>query len=188
MNLQGLLNKYNIKCDLNMILDMWNESHRSFHNLDHLNDIIDQINESSAFGLIDEKQKEKLYLTALFHDIIYEPTRGDNEEKSADFFMNICQEKNNPDILDIRDAILDTKTHQSSTPLAESFNKLDMNIVERDFDQLLGWEKGIHREYSSYGNDAYKMGRLQFLESLLDKYPNNNENLLQLIDWVKTNY
>lgn len=34
----------------------------------------------------------------------------------------------------------------------------------------------------------YKMGRLQFLENLLDKYPNNTENLLKLIDWIKTNY
>jgi len=188
MNLQSLLNKYGIKVDLNMLLDMWNESHRSFHNLDHLNDIIDQINEQSSFGLLEEKQKEKLYLTALFHDIIYEPTRSDNEERSADFFMNLCHEKTNPDILEIRDAILDTKEHKSATPLAESFNEFDMNVVERDFEQLLHWERGIHNEYASFGNDMYKQGRLKFLESLLDKYPNNTDNLLQLIDWVKNNY
>jgi hypothetical protein len=62
-----------------------------------------------------------------------------------------------------------------------------MNIVERDFDQLLEWESGIREEYKAYG-DMYKMGRLQFLESLLDKYPHNTDNLLKLIDWVKTNY
>ena len=83
--------------------------------------------------------------------------------------------------------ILDTKTHESTTPLSEEFNQLDMNIVERDFDQLLEWESGIGEEYKAYG-EMYKMGRLQFLESLLDKYPHNTENLLKLIDWVKTNY
>jgi predicted metal-dependent HD superfamily phosphohydrolase len=102
--------------------------------------------------------------------------------------MGLCVEKSNKDILDIRDAILDTKEHKSSTPLAEKFNKLDMNIVERDFDQLLGWERGIHEEYKVYGDDMYKVGRLQFLESLLDKYPMNSDNLMKLIDWVKTNY
>jgi hypothetical protein len=62
-----------------------------------------------------------------------------------------------------------------------------MNIVERDFNQLLEWEKGIMEEYKAYG-ETYKEGRLKFLESLLDKYPNNTENLLKLVDWVKTNY
>ena len=57
----------------------------------------------------------------------------------------------------------------------------------QDFDQLLEWENGIHEEYKAYG-EAYKEGRLKFLESLLDKYPHNTENLLKLVDWVKTNY
>ena len=188
MDLQNILNKYSIKANVNMLLDMWNESHRSFHNLNHLNDIINQINEGYFDGTIEDKQMEKLALTALFHDIVYEPTRQDNEERSADFFMSLCENKSNKDILDIRDAILDTKTHKSSTPLAETFNRFDMSIVERDFDNLLEWEKGIHEEYSVYGNDAYKVGRVQFLESLLDKYPDNYTNLSQLIDWVKTNY
>jgi len=188
IDFQTLLDKYKIKVNVNMLFDMWNESHRHFHTLDHLNDIIDQIYENYSGGKIDEKQKEKLLLTALFHDIVYEPTKQDNEERSAEFFMNLCEDKSNKDILEIRDAILDTKTHASQTPLAETFNKFDMNVIERDFESLLKWEVGIHEEYKSYGNEAYKAGRLHFLESLLDKYPNNTENLLRLIDWVKTNY
>ena len=187
MNLQLLLEKYNIKADVNMLLDMWNESHRHFHTLDHLNDIIDQIKEFKSYSSLSNKEYEKLLLTALFHDIIYEPTKQDNEERSAEFMMSLCEDKSNSDILDVKNAILDTKTHSSSTPLAETFNRFDMNIVERDFDQLLKWEEGIHEEFKVYG-DLYKEGRLHFLESLLDKYPNNTENLLKLIDWVKTNY
>ena len=90
--------------------------------------------------------------------------------------------------MDVKQMIIDTKTHESTTPLSEKFNELDMNVVERDFDELLKWESGIFFEYSGYGKDAYKSGRLKFLESLLDKYPHNTENLLKLIDWAKTNY
>jgi predicted metal-dependent HD superfamily phosphohydrolase len=189
INFQVLLNKYKIKADANMILDMWNESHRHFHTLDHLNDIIEQISENYGNGKINEKQQEKLILTALFHDIVYEPAKSDNEERSAEFFMNVCEDKSNKDILEIRDAILDTKTHASQTPLAETFNKFDMNIIERDFNSLLKWEDGIRLEFEPvYGTEAYKIGRTQFLEKLLDKYPQNTENLLKLIDWVKLNY
>ena len=48
MDLQELLNKWNIKCDINTVLAMWNESHRAYHTLNHLNDLIDQINENKS--------------------------------------------------------------------------------------------------------------------------------------------
>jgi predicted metal-dependent HD superfamily phosphohydrolase len=114
--------------------------------------------------------------------------KSDNEEKSADFFMECCQDKLSLDNIDIKNMILDTKTHKATTNLSESFNYYDMNIVERDFDSLLEWEKGIHEEFKGYGNEAYKQGRLKFLESLMDKYPNNTENLLKLVEYVKNTY
>jgi predicted metal-dependent HD superfamily phosphohydrolase len=185
MNLQELLNKWNIKCDVTTLLAMWNESHRAYHTLNHLNDVIDQINENKS--KYSGKEYEKLMLTALFHDCIYDPMKNDNEEKSADFFIECCQDKTNSDVLEVKQIILDTKTHEATTNLSESFNYYDMSIVERDFDQLLEWENGIHEEFKAYG-ESYKEGRLKFLESLLDKYPHNTEYLLKLVDWVKTNY
>lgn len=185
MDLQELLNKWNIKCDIKTILSMWNESHRHYHTLDHLNDIIDQINENKS--KFDEMEYEKLLLTAIFHDCVYDPMSSQNEEKSANFLLECAIDKKNEDILEIYDAIIDTKNHDSDTELAEVFNQFDMNIVERNFDELLEWENGIYEEFKIVG-DIYKENRLLFLESLLDKYPNNTENLLNLINWVKVNY
>ena len=74
MDLQQLLEKWNIKCDINTVLAMWNESHRSYHNLNHLNDLISQINENKSN--FSEKEYEKLMLTAMFHDIVYDPLTG----------------------------------------------------------------------------------------------------------------
>lgn len=186
MDLQELLNKWNIKCDVNTLLSMWNESHRSWHTLDHLNDLISQINENKS--LYSQKEYEKLLIASLFHDCVYDPMSKDNEKKSSYFFIECCEDKTNPDILEIKQIILDTKTHKSETKLSEAFNNYDMNIVERDFNQLLQWESGIHHEYEQVGTEKYKEGRLKFLESLLDKYPNNTENLLKLIEHVKNIY
>jgi len=143
--MQELLDKWNIKLNYNILLSMWNESHRAYHNQNHLLDLISQINENKS-KFESHKDYEKIVLCALFHDCVYDPMRNDNEEKSAEFFVNCCQEKNQ-DILDIRQMILDTKTHESTTTLSEEFNQLDMNIVERDFDQLLEWETGIRLEF-----------------------------------------
>jgi pantetheine-phosphate adenylyltransferase len=186
MNLQELLNKWNIKCDVNTLLSMWNESHRSYHTLNHLNDVIDQINENKS--KYSEKEYEKLMLAALFHDCVYNPMSSTNEEDSAQFFIECCLDKTNSDVLEVKQIILDTKTHQSTTNLSETFNHYDMSIVERDFNQLLEWERGISEEFSVYTKDQYKVGRLKFLESLMDNYPNNTENLLKLVNWVKNNY
>ena len=187
MDINTLLIKYKIKADSKMLLDMWNEPHRHYHSLNHYIDINNMINEDYANGKIKEVEYEKLLLTNLFHDIIYNPTRADNEQQSADFFISLCTEKENSAIKEIKCAILDTASHKASIPLSEKFNKYDMNIVERGYEQLLEWEKGIHEEYKMFG-DKYKEGRLHFLNTLLDKYPLNSTNLLQLMEHVKNNY
>jgi hypothetical protein len=43
---------------------MWNESHRSYHNLEHLNDLIEQI-DSNKISFV-EKEYEQLLLTCSF--------------------------------------------------------------------------------------------------------------------------
>lgn len=185
MNFQEILNKWHIKCDINTILSMWNESHRHYHNLNHLNDLISQINENThAFT---DKEYDMLVLTSLFHDCVYDPMRNDNEEKSAEFFENCCVDKSNPDVLKIKQMIIDTKSHKPSSRLSNIFISFDMNIVERNYEDLLEWENGISQEYSEYDNKDYKEGRIKFLESLLDKYIDNTDNLIKLIDYVKNN-
>lgn len=187
MDLQKILNSWNIKCDVNSILNMWNESHRHYHTLDHLNEILKLIESDKRF--YTEKEYEKLIITTLFHDCIYDPLKNDNEEKSASFFEKCCLLKNE-DLEHITNMILETKNHKSSTKLSESFIDYDMSIINSDFDRLLYWEDGIYNEYKSHGDDSYKIGRLSFLESLLDnsKYIDNTENLLKLIDYVKSKY
>jgi pantetheine-phosphate adenylyltransferase len=181
MDLQELLNKWNIKCDINVLLSMWNESHRYYHNLNHLNDLIEQINNDK--DIYSEKEYEKLLIAALFHDAIYDTNRFDNEEKSAEFFMNCCVEKNS-DIEHINKIILDTKSHLPSDNLSECFSNYDMNIVERSYEQLLEWENNINLEYKQFG-DLYKENRIKFLESIVDKYPNNSYNLTKLISYIQ---
>jgi predicted metal-dependent HD superfamily phosphohydrolase len=187
MKFNILLEKYNIKANINMLLEMWNEPHRSYHNLNHLVDLNNMITNDYVAGKLNEKTTEKLLLTALFHDIIYNPQRTDNEIKSAEFFESICNEKNDIHLQDIKQAIIDTQLHEGTNYLSILFNKYDMNVVERDYDSLLEWEKCIHEEYS-FAGEAYKTGRLKFLESLVDKYPLNSANLTKLKEYVKTTY
>lgn len=183
--MQELLNKWGLRIDYNLILNIWNESHRHYHSQDHLLDLLDKINEKRSN--LSQKDYEKLVIAALFHDIVYDPMSNQNEEMSAKFLIDSALDKNNTDILEIKQIILDTKTHEPTTKLSEIFSEMDMDVVKGDFEKLLEWERGIGEEYKAYGN-LYKEGRLKFLESLMDNYPTNSENILKLIDWVKKNY
>lgn len=188
MNLQALLDKWNIKCDIQMILDMWNENNRYYHNQEHLTELIEQIKKDYSNLMFDEKTYDKLILTTLFHDIIYDVTKDNNEEKSADLFISMCLNKENSDIQDIKNAILDTKSHESKLPLSILFNNYDMSITDGNFDKLLKWEEGIYNEYKIFGNKDYKIGRLEFLNSLLNKKIDNSDNILKLIKYVEEKY
>lgn len=181
--MQDLLNKWGVKVDYNILLSMWNESHRHYHNQTHLLDLINQINERKSE--FTDKEYEKLMLCSLFHDIVYDPSQSDNEEKSAEFFVEKCSEVNS-DVLEVKQMILDTKTHEPSSKLSETFSAMDMSIVEADIERLYEWEDGISREYSIFG-ELYRPNRVAFLEKMADKYPNNSSNLMKLVDYVEHN-
>jgi len=182
--LREILVKWDINYTWYEIAKQWSETHRFYHDLDHLFDLLDQIDKRYPNT---SKERDMLILTALFHDIIYNPARDDNETKSAKFFISKCKNVND-DIEDIYDMILDTKAHEGKSGLSSVFNDMDMSIVTKDLDTLLKWEEEIREEYSVYPDKMYKEGRIMFLNSLLEKYPQNKENSLSLISWVYKNY
>ena len=185
---------WNLSCTVSQLLEMWNETHRCYHTQEHLKDIIEQIhndqqgNPPKLEQKFSQKEYEKLLLTAIFHDCIYDPLKSDNEERSAEFFMKSVPDQQNTDALDVRQMILDTKSHQAFSELSRCFQAYDMNIVERDFEALLEWEHGIFGEYQSVGNKLYQFGRLKFLRSICTKYPKNETNIRRLIHWVEEHY
>lgn len=183
--IRDVLQRWNIHYTWYEITQKWSETHRFYHTLEHLMDLLDQIEKKYPTQSVD---RDKLVLTALFHDIIYNPARGDNEEKSAKFFLMHCPSQPTDDMEDIYDMILATKDHVPLTELSKVFNDMDMDIVTRDFDQLMRWEEEIREEYDIYSDAEYREGRLKFLRSMVDKYPQNKENLLNLIDYVNRTY
>ena len=65
---------------------LWNQKTRFYHNVQHLNQIITDIQYSILFGDLSVVEKHTLLLAAFFHDAIYDAKRKDNEDKSIEFF------------------------------------------------------------------------------------------------------
>ena len=182
--IQEIFDRNGISADATTILNIWNEPGRYYHDIDHLNYMIDAIQKLN----LGQSDEDLLIIAAVFHDIVYDAMKFDNEEKSAEFFMNCCKNKLDKRNLLIKQIILDTKSHKSNNWLSKVFCDIDMDIVLKDYNTLLEWEEGIYNEYKGWGDKKYKEGRLKFLNSLLSKYPQNAGNLMKLIQYVEEKY
>lgn len=63
-----------------VVLNHYREPHRFYHTLEHLDDVWQQL-ENRGYS-----DNDVLLLATIFHDIIYDPRSGTNEEDSARYF------------------------------------------------------------------------------------------------------
>ncbi|MCU0444199.1 MAG: adenylyltransferase/cytidyltransferase family protein [Microscillaceae bacterium] len=178
-----VLQSYGVQ-NLETLISQWQEPHRYYHNEDHLSFLLEGIEKLAGQGELSPQDKASLIMTAFFHDVIYDPTRQDNEEKSADFFVQNTD--NQIDTEQIRQMILDTKKHEAQSKLSEIFIDLDMWIVTHaDFLELLDYEYKIFKEYQFFDYAVYKPVRISLLQQFAQKFPQNAVNLHHLVDYLQ---
>ena len=76
---------------------MYREPQRHYHNFFHLRKLYDFYDSSVGLGQIEEAPDRHTFLYSLwFHDVIYDPLRKDNEERSAGLFNEFAEENQVP--------------------------------------------------------------------------------------------
>jgi predicted metal-dependent HD superfamily phosphohydrolase len=146
--------------ELGRILNRWREPHRRWHGMGHLAELLVSIEMDRG---LDESDREMLRYVALFHDAIYSPLRGDNEEESAQ--LAVFYLRNYPRWDEVITTILSTKEHHSTDRLACKFNAWDCAILqEQRWAKLLAYEQGIAHEYAEVAPEMYRRERARFLE------------------------
>ena len=144
------------------------EPQRFYHTFDHI--------EACLKGLRRYFPKDRnladVKMALFFHDVIYDPTRKDNEERSAEQWIEYATARkvHSWSIKAVEQMILDTKTHQLHGFLAKRDEKimldLDMSIFVADMPTYLKYAQNVWREYQTFGKEAYINGRLGFLKKL----------------------
>jgi len=171
------------------IINRWNEPHRFYHNINHLNYILYNIEKAYVNGIITTPEKHTLIVVAFLHDIIYNPKANDNEEKSVEYFVEKCKIINVASkefIEDVSRIIMDTKKRIKPTEkLSKIFWEIDNSILDNDINKLIEYEHQIFKEYQWVSYDVYKENRIKFLESSLGRSEQSDRNLKELIEYVK---
>jgi len=157
------------------IVERYRESHRFYHTAEHLINVVSQLSKTENFD-------DELFLAAVYHDAVYDPKAADNEEKSADLFMEQAKnsELSEKQKQNICRFILDTKTHIASSERSQLLIDADLSILEQPLNKLIEYEKQIFKEYQFIDYKIYKPKRIEILEQL-----NKNGKLNTLIEYVK---
>lgn len=182
---QDILSEYISTGSVETLKNNWQHHRRHYHNLQHLSDILDYLEQYNyEFSPVIWNS---LVLAAFFHDAIYDPKKRDNELQSIKFFEESwspsSENKNNSNInLMVKDLIYCTRNSDiPKNKLYELFWFADHSIFFKDFDRLKEYERQIHLELIPIHTDFYKSNRIRFLKELSTKFDNNTNNKIKLL-------
>lgn len=145
------------------------EPHRAYHDWAHIEALL-TLFEATPPHL--HEPRTVLY-AILFHDAVYEPTRGDNEERSADLLRASAAEQLDDEELEraVR-LVLATRKHAVPDDLdpeeqadAAIFLDMDLSILGADEARFDAYEREIRAEYGHVPDDLFVAGRTHILET-----------------------
>lgn len=152
------------------LLGRHTDPRRHYHRIEHVAAVLRSIVELTA------ELDPTLVLAAFFHDAIYDPTRRDNETKSAELATTVLTALNiDPDTRTVVVEIIEaTATHQlPADPLSPErcavFLDADLSILGA-FPKTYEWyAEAIRAEYTHMSPEAFASGRADVLRSFLDR-------------------
>lgn len=152
--------------------------HRHYHTAHHLSLMMRHLAhtfDTYALGT-DERlfalhQWDSWVIATLFHDIVYDPLRSDNEEQSA-FEMRMRMPPN-PSIDLAEKMILATRSHKLLSGNDEEsrainyFLRADLSILWSFNPHTYEWyARGVRKEYSHVPNADYRIGLAKLITKL----------------------
>ena len=150
------------------LIECYSESHRDYHNLRHIREMLECIKLHKE----DISDYPLLYISCLYHDIVYDTHASDNEEKSADYLERdfkkyLPKEK----IEKCKDLILGTKKHQFVRDDFDTkiFLDSDLLILGRERNRYIEYMDSIRKEYEWVEKEFYKQERTKILQKFLER-------------------
>ena len=160
------------------VADLWqsiatryHEPQRAYHTLKHIQQLFGE------FEQIKHNLHEPhiIALALYFHDVIYEPTRLDNELKSAEYAVAALRcYLSEEQCQHIYALIMMTATHQLDKLVDEDkvsdaayLLDMDLSILAAAWPEYRQYMQAVRQEYAHVIKENYRVGRIAVLEKLL---------------------
>jgi predicted metal-dependent HD superfamily phosphohydrolase len=153
----------------NEIVEKYTKKWKYYHNINHIYSFIELYNK---YNNLIESNKYEFLISIFFHDIIYIPSRNDNEKESIKVFNKFNDEikSNNLNKDKVIEYIKETENHLLEKDYQNDINLfLDMDmyiIADKNWED---YENKIRNEYNYLNFDIYKNKRKEFLLGLTKK-------------------
>lgn len=151
-----------------ILLEHYSEKRRAYHNKTHIADCLEKFDEVESHL----SYPHEVELAIWFHDVIYNPYKGDNELQSAircESFMNDngVQEEI---IKRVYDLIMATKHPCVPQNKDEEYLiDIDISILGASTEEYTAYARKIRKEYSFVPWFYYKKKRKEVLQAFLDQ-------------------
>jgi predicted metal-dependent HD superfamily phosphohydrolase len=151
------------------VIESYSESRRAYHNLSHIKSLLD-LGQSLKNHFSDY---DAVRFAIWFHDAIYETTKSDNEERSANWASVALTALAMPQetVSKVSEMILATKHHKAESLSNDAllFLDLDLSILGADEETYRAYGMSIRKEYSWVADDIYRRERGKILEKFLQR-------------------
>jgi predicted metal-dependent HD superfamily phosphohydrolase len=158
----------------------YNESHRHYHNLNHIHecfDALDRVERLLSPSEFSAGDYEEIVCMIWFHDIIYnvgaDVGHGDNERDSANVWLESEQAALLPYwvVNIVKNGILmsaaHTKTHKNITKSQEIFLDIDLSGLGSSYEEFLKNGENIRKEYEWVPLVDFLQARVNFFQTLV---------------------
>ena len=144
---------------------LYQEPHRRYHNLNHI---------AASLGELDATGKGTAELEGAiwFHDVIYDPTRSDNEEASMVWFENATagwMAKQERSAIVRLISVTDFRLPRSDDATEALMVDIDLAILSAEWPAYDAYRRAVRREYAHVPDEVFRVGRARVMASFLEK-------------------
>ncbi|MBR0810708.1 phosphohydrolase [Bradyrhizobium diazoefficiens] len=128
---------------------------RHYHNLSHIEDCLAALARVEGLSAVE---RETLSEAIWWHDVVYDPTRSDNEERSAELAEQHVRAELRQEIGRL---IRLTRTHDvgAGDRLGAILISIDLSILGAEPARYDAYAAAIRREFIHVGENDYRVGR-----------------------------
>jgi predicted metal-dependent HD superfamily phosphohydrolase len=153
------------------LLSRYADGGRRYHDLTHLDEVLRNVDELADYA----RAADVVRLAAWFHDAVYDPQAGDNEERSAALAEHQLTTLRVDDSLvaDVARLVRLTVDHApgADDPDGAVLCDADLAILAADRTRYAAYTAGVRAEYAHVSDADFARGRAAVLRQLLEQRP-----------------
>jgi predicted metal-dependent HD superfamily phosphohydrolase len=140
---------------------------RRYHNQRHIGECLAEFDGARALA----KQPEAVEVALWFHDVVYDSTAADNEERSVEVANECLVSAGRSDLAPtVAALIMATKLHNAKVGTdAALVVDVDLSILGQDERRFADYEAGIRAEYAWVAQNVFNAKRAEILQGFMKR-------------------